>query len=125
MSFNSDVTASNYEFNQEYQVNNTTVSGAIESIGATGPTLGVFPGTGTSANAIGVVEILIPSYASTSFFKVAISTSYSAGGTAGETNARVQGATWKSTAAITAVTLNPPGAFHFIDGTTATLYGML
>lgn len=77
----------------------------------------------STANYAGACKLSVNNYASTTFFKEAISLSYlfNSGNT---TEAIVEGGMdWKNTAAITSITFTPAAAANFIAGTTAILYG--
>jgi len=113
---NSDTTAGNYVSNIFMQ---STGSGT-DTPGTDGAVIGILPGSGTNANAIGCIEALFPMYSNTAFRKPVIAHSYQVYSSA---LLRYEGFDWISTAAITDIVLTAI-AGAFTDGTTATLYGM-
>jgi hypothetical protein len=122
MIFNND-SGSNYDW-QRHTTTNTTDAAAV-SAGGTSLRAGILLGTGAAAaNNPGWGVIHIPNYAASVFNK----TFHSSGGAyTGTTAATFQSETdsgvWRSTAAITRITLTP-SAGSWIIGSTFTLYGL-
>lgn len=102
----------------------TSVSAVFLTAGTRG-TAGHAAGASATAGAMGVFEILIPYYAGTANQKgwqATGSVSPTDGSTASYINAQCNGK-WRSTAAITSITLLPT-AGNFKTGTRASLYAM-
>lgn len=122
MHFNND-TAGNYDSETIDAINTTLTSGA--QVATANNFIGGIPANTATANQAGMIEITIPNYASTTFFK-----NYLAVGGNDQTQLvadqimRITQGQWRSTAAINRVTI-VPGAGNFAAGSTATLYGML
>lgn len=125
LKINSDATAANYADSQ-YIYNNSNVTVIAVTISSTtaGAVIGDIPGSSGLATAVGMIELLIPNYAGTAFHKIlqAQSTSYF-NSTGAKLENFIISSIWKSTAAITALVITA-GATAFVDGTTATLYGL-
>lgn len=119
--FNGD-TGNNYDI-QISQANNTTVSASVAVAGATNY-IGQIPAGSDTANFAGSIEITIPNYSGSTFYKNYIGISGHARATAVSNQYnRVATGQWRNTAAITQVTLLPT-ANNFIAGSVATLYGL-
>jgi hypothetical protein len=121
MIFNND-SGANYDW-QRVTTTNTTVAGAV-SAGATSLRAGITLGTGAAAaNNPGHGVIHIPNYAATVFNKTfhAAGEAYT-GTTAATFQAETNSGVWRSTAAITRITLTC-SAGSWIIGSTFTLYG--
>lgn len=117
--FNNDTTDANYD-RQSLTVLGATVTGAYSS---SGRILCAVPGaTATTAHFAGTA-IEIPGYAGANR-KVAMArtTSPIVSGTSMQIEQR--GLMWKSTSAITRVTLTPNTGPNFVAGSTVTLYGL-
>lgn len=121
--FNGD-TGSNYD-QQIFYSNGTTVAAVASAASATAQFATILGSTAT-ANAAGMAILDIPAYASTTFLKVATSTG-GRFGTSGAT-ATYEAATfainWRSTAAITSVTIADLSGGSFVAGSTCSLYGI-
>lgn len=121
MTFNND-TAANYDW-QRYTTTNVTDAKAV-SAGATSLRAGVMTGAGaTATNNPGQSRISIPHYAGTVFNKTfhAQGSEFQTTAATGFVNEFSNGV-WRSTAAITRITLTP-SAGSLIIGSIATLYG--
>lgn len=118
---NGDTTSGNYSA-VVYTLGNASAaaSGTIAASSA-GVALLYCPGTSGNANAMGTCEIRIPNYAGTTFQKPMHSYGFECPGSSLFVANR--GCVWKSTAAISSLTITAAGT-AFVDGTTATLYGM-
>lgn len=99
-----------------------TGSGVSQGTAQTsGVTASIAAGSAT-ANHASAVEIVIPNYANTTFFKQAITNFFSSLGTAAFTQGRgIYGFQWLNTAAINRLTF-APAAGNFAAGSTITLY---
>jgi hypothetical protein len=121
--FNGDTTASNYTpeaFDESLFGAQNTSSNTSSTAGMM---MGRMPGSLNNANAVGHVEIFIPHYAGTSFYKIpsSIYSSYASNNGAPIVSGN-DAAVWKNTAAITNIVITAAGV-AFVNGTTATLYG--
>jgi hypothetical protein len=119
---NADTTAGNYRYQRDG--GSSTTTSAAQSVAANpGIAVGVLPGTGATANHAGKCEAVILSYRGTTFFKGGLAKAFYKTATA-DTDYAVQniGSEWRSTAAITSVTLKP-AAGNFVVGTTISIYG--
>ena len=81
------------------------------------------PGTSGKANAIGGGQIWITDYAQTAFHKVIQAQEFQVFGATPTKYDALSGFVWKNTAAITDLVLTCGGT-AYVDGTTATLYGL-
>lgn len=120
--FNSDASAL-YNF-QQVIINGTSVT-ASQAQSETRGYLGEISANTATANCASEHVITIHNYTGTSFFKQAVSlmnmvTSVGASGL----HVREIGTLWRSTAAITSITLLPDSG-NFVSGSTFTLYGMV
>ena len=121
MRFNGD-TGANYDAQSAY--GQTTSTGAAESVAATGVTLLDIAAASATANHAGVLDLLIAKYAGTTFIKTVDGTSTSSFGTGtGTLITRKLSGRWRSTAAITSITMLP-AAGSFVAGSSFTLYGL-
>lgn len=122
MLFNGD-TGSNYN-SERMNASGTSVN-AAQSLAAAAFTIGgVIPGSSASADYAGQVEIRIVNYAGTTFNKTYIAeAARSTADSSGNTLYGTSGGMWKSTSAITSVTLQINGGSAFVDGSVARLYG--
>lgn len=120
--FNGD-TGANYDW-QRTTITNATQGGSATA-GATAARMGLITSTGASAtNNPGGGRLFIPHYAGTVFNKTALSYTTEFQTTTNTGFLSEQGhMLWRSTAAITRVTLTP-SAGSFIVGSMATLYGL-
>lgn len=119
--FNGD-TGANYD-NQRFDAVQTG-TGVDDAFAATSGWLAQFPAATASATRPGSVDAVIPSYTDTTFHKQAISVGGEVNGTA--TNTTRWGGrfnNWRSTAAITSVTVLPL-ANNLLAGSSCTLYGV-
>lgn len=123
LKINGDTTSGNYTSSQ-YITGYTTTNTAVnaEASSAAGSPVCVIPGVQSNANALGSAEITIPNYAGTVFHKSVNSVDCSLDGPTGH-RTTVRFFVWKSTAAITDLVITCGGT-AFVDGTTATLYGL-
>lgn len=119
--FNGD-TGNNYD-SQYMQVNNTTVSGAINSAQSSIVSLGAAVGSSGTANRFGACRFTIPHYAGATNHKSVTGQSYADGG--GTTNAftRYGGGQWRSASAITSITAVISSG-NFKAGSRFTVYGL-
>jgi len=97
---------------------------AASNTGDTRGPIGNIPEANALANRAGIVEILIPHYAKTTFHKkwLARTNWHNSAGEAAPPARNLAG-TWRSAAAITDITILPNSG-NFVAGTVATLYGM-
>lgn len=115
----------NYVY-QIVQTANTATNGQSSGANPINYTvIGQLPGTSAPAGASGVVDIVIPGYAGTTFHKGASSlwsarTATGASGMLTGTGAMH----WLSTAAITSLTLTTGTTLGFLEGSRITLYGL-
>lgn len=121
--FNSD-SGSHYDY-QAVQGINTASSGFATATTTTG-FLSNFPGSTASTSEASPFFATIPSYTNTSFFKQVISSwgRFETTGTVSTYNAGQAASQWRSTSAITSITLIDAGGGNFVAGTTFTLYGI-
>lgn len=91
----------------------------------TNPTITFIPGSTSPASAFAYAEIIIPDYSNTAFRKVAYTESVAEQSDAGQAVWQTM-LTWKSTAAITQITLQPDGyaTDNFAIGSMYELYGI-
>ncbi len=119
--FNGD-TATNYDCVLNIAGPTTTVGGFGAYATAT-PFVGNLASNTTAVSYPGVVSMIIYSYSSTSFFKMATDVSAQPNSSSSNSFANNGMMTWKNTAAINAVKLFPNSG-SFATGTVITLYGM-
>lgn len=120
---NGDATAGDYSaVQQQGSFGGTALNGSGPTPTTSGVGIGLIPGTSGNANAIGCVDILVPNYRGTAFQKLIQSLSSESYGSGSGAIAK-RSALWKSTAAITSLKLTAGGT-AFVNGTTATLYGL-
>jgi len=85
-----------------------------------------FPAASAAANYPSQAEFYIPLYAGTTFYKTAsIINGVLATNTAGQINNEFSSAAWRSTSAITSITITDGGGGHWLAGSTFYLYGIL
>lgn len=117
--FNGD-TAANYSWQRLY--GQAATPAAAETAGDTRALAGWYPAASAAANMAGVVEMLIPHYRTTTFYK-----SFSAlsgyGGNAGQIMAGHHAGAWASVAVINRITLSPASG-NWVAGSRCTLYGV-
>lgn len=122
MRFNNDNTAANYTSTGRLGAQNAATFVTTVAASTSGVNFAVHPNAGnTSITATG--EVILAGYAGTTWHKRVVSTYGEDDGTTNITLA-VYTARWKSTAAITRVTILTDGT-AFTDGSTFTLYGLL
>jgi hypothetical protein len=123
--FNGDTTAADYMDTQQIgSSNGSTFSGSVAQTTA-GCVIGFIPGTLTSANAFGSLEVTIPYYAQTTFFKSAFGVVGEQWGqtSVGNTTVGTRWFSWLNTAAVNAMTFTAGGT-AFTNGSIFTLYGI-
>lgn len=121
---NGDATSGNYQASQlVYNNTATTAVGITVAASSAGADIARAPGTSGQANAMGAADILLPGYSGITFFKPIISNSLEFSGNAVVIFNMSIKSVWKSTAPITDIVLTAGGT-AFVDGTTATLYGL-
>jgi len=119
--FNAD-TGSNYDW--QSILGSAATASAGETFGETSAVLGNIPANTAGANLFGALTVEIPHYAQASNNKAAHAAFAMKSGTgSGALQAGALSAFWRSSAAITQVTLIP-GAGNFRSGSRATLYGL-
>lgn len=120
--FNND-TAANYD-HQIFYNNSTTVAG-VAAAAATSAQVGSVPAATSTAGQAAAATLDIPAYSGTTFRKTTISQSgmFRTEGTATTYEAAVFAGNWRSTAAITRITLFPSSG-NFAAGSVCSLYGM-
>lgn len=122
LQFNGD-TGANYD-RQRLTANSTTVA-ATESLAGTNADIGTMAGSTATSNLCGSGEIIIYNYRDTTFHKTGTSTNFfRQDNTTGNTLLRSYGFGWRSTSAITSVTLLMTGG-NYVAGSKFTLYGLL
>lgn len=120
--FNSD-TGANYDLQNIYGNNSVTV-GASASVAATAHNLGGISGASNAANYSSPVQLVIFSYAATTFYKSMLTTIGINSSTAINQLVETTSSTWRNTAAITSMTFST-GSGSFLTGSSFYLYGML
>lgn len=124
MKINSDGTSSNYTQEQFHENVNTTNNAGNNAASANGSVCCRIPGSQNNANAVGSATITIPNYKGTTFYKTVIGVyGQFFSNNAVPLDAGNDFFVWKNTAAITDIVLTAGGT-AFVDGTTATLYGL-
>jgi len=122
LEINGDTTSGHYLASQYVQGGNAVASAGLISSASTGSVICSIPGSLNNANTVGSAAIFIPNYSGTTFYKTAHSQAYEQYGASSDTMQN-WGFTWLSAAAINALLLTAGGT-AFVNGTTATLYGM-
>ena len=122
--FNNDSSA-NYD--SEQVTGAAAVAAAFEGLSETGINLGEMPGSTPIAGSVSARTVFIPFYAGTTFWKLATTShnlsSQTSGGQAGQQHSKHWAGRWRSTAAISSVTILA-GAGDFIAGSSFVLYGL-
>jgi hypothetical protein len=117
---NSD-TGNNYNF-ERFSLSATTAT-AAESLSTSSIEVATMPASTATAARAGSLDVRIPNYSNTVLHKNVYATNdLSFNDSTGNTQTRVHSGTWRSTAAITSLTLTP-GAGSFDVGSYACLYG--
>lgn len=117
--FNNDA-AANYTSERLF-ANATSVTGS-ESVSATSANAGGLAAASATANHAGMVEIVIPNFRGTTFFKNYTGVSgWTQALTTTNVNVDIRSGAWASTSAITRVTIIP-GAGNFVAGSRCTAY---
>lgn len=121
--FNADAGA-NYDHQFTYDYGNTTSHSSNESLAATSATAGDLTGASAAANNAGALEIFIPEYAGTTFFKN-FTGRWGGQGTTGTGDILVGHSfgQWRSTVAITSVTFLL-SAGNFVNASKIRIYGV-
>lgn len=124
LQINGDATSANYTQEIFHEEVNATNNGGNNAAATTGFFCGRIPGSSSNANAVGQTTVMLANYTRTTFYKTMTGWygSYF-GNNAVPLNSGNDFGVWKSTAAITSLTLTAGGT-AFVDGTVATLYGM-
>ncbi len=120
--FNND-SAANYD--QQYYTMRTS-PGNVVTAATTSINCAQVTAASDTAGAVGVSEIIVPNYAGTTLRKAIAWRGWAKETTDGTTTgyeSMVGGGEWRSTAAVTRITLTP-SAGNFIAGTRLTIYGM-
>lgn len=118
--FNND-TGSNYDYTQASFI---PTPGGSAADAATSIVCGSLLGATAPASTPTVMNLHLPNYAATVFFKEVTGTVFSRYGATTSNLAIVFGGNWRSTAAITRVTVFP-AAGNFILGSRLSIYGVL
>jgi hypothetical protein len=108
-------------FNNDSGTNYDYANSAGSSTGASSAQMGVTTGATATSGAPGTLNIMIPNYTGTTFWKQADGFG---GDARGVTNSGLSAGTWKNTAAITRITIFPSSGTHWVAGSRATLYGL-
>lgn len=112
--------------NYDYQVLHGTASSAlaVENFAVSSAQIGNVPASSAGVNLFGCQLVFIPHYAGTSNNKALVALSSSKTGTTTSLmDVAISACFWRSSAAITRITLLP-AAGNFVAGTRVTLYGM-
>jgi hypothetical protein len=123
LNFNGD-SSGTPPYNWQRLRGNASTADAFESVGTNNLSVAQIPGAASRANSFAMVEVLIPGYASTTWFK--IFTSYgmwSSVAGSGITSAFEYAGSYDSTAAITRVTLQGSGTANLVTGSQLRIYG--
>ena len=119
---NNDGTSGNYTATQRTGAVNGVAVVNTNAATANGSQAGLMPNSGTTSS-VGLTEVTIAGYTSTTFNKDVIYTGYDFT-TSGNGSIQSGGFQWKSTAAITRLTFTAGGT-AFTNGSIFTLYGLL
>jgi len=123
MTFNND-SGSNYDA-EFVNASGTSSPTSTNILGAAQNAIGMIPSALATAHYAGSLEVTIPNYAGTTFYKTYLSltgTAYQA--VAASMFNRFGHGQWRDTSAINRITL-APSSDEFDTGTMATLYGMI
>lgn len=119
--FNGD-TAANYDYSYMWAFQNAAASANFENATAN-PQIGLIAANTAPAGQPGSALLWLPLYAGTTFRKEWVCSGAMQDSDTARTFTTQQSGTWRSTAAITSITLSP-AAGSFVTGTTAVLYGL-
>lgn len=114
-------TGTNYD-RQGLRGNNVTAS-ALNSVGAAPQIIAALPAATAQTGVAGVIQLYIPRYAATTFYKQAIAAGGAAFTVAADGDIRQTVVQWRSTVAITRLTFTP-GTGPLAIGSEIALYGM-
>lgn len=121
VTFNGD-TGANYDVEKHYAASNIPGAGGV--INGTFFDPADAAGASSDAGAVSAVEILIPNYAGTTFHKTVTGKGFNPRAySAGNEYVMNTGGLWKSTAAVTRITVTPD-ANSWAAGSMASLYGL-
>lgn len=122
--FNGD-SAGNYDAEQDSASGSTAA--AFESLNQTGADIGEATASTAVAGSVSIMDVSIPWYTNTVFWKSLISThmlqAQTSGGAAGAIHSKQWVSRWRNTGAITSITIYPT-AGNFISGSSFVLYGL-
>lgn len=118
-------TSINLRFNNDSGANYSSNGSGGEQIGVTLIRIGACPAATGLADSAGIVEAIVPNYASTTFKK----NLWSSGGrvdalSGGNVTNETEIGFWNNTAAITRITI-AAGTGNFVAGSRLTIYGLL
>lgn len=123
LQFNAD-TGSNYDYSRLY--GGSSGPGNSNSTGQTTAQGVYFNGASAAANFASQVVYTVVGYAGTTFFKTVTAQNQSANsGSAGVIDNQIMSGAWRSTSAITSVSLIDGGGGHWVAGSTFYIYGVL
>lgn len=121
VTFNAD-TGTNYDVQKQYAAGSTPGSGGVASQAYID--LADASAASSDTGAVSAIEVLIPNYAGTTFHKTVTGKGFNPRAySAGNEYVMNTGGLWKSTAAITRITITPD-ANQWALGSRATLYAM-
>lgn len=96
---------------------------AQSSGGTTASWIGTLPGAGDTSDSFASIDLFIPNYANTSYYKVHYAESVTEG-MAASLYTRVFGSTWKSTSAINRITVAVNSGYSLAVGSSVNIYGI-
>lgn len=114
-------TGANYD-KQVLNANGTAVVASV-TLGATSWTHSV-PGASAAANFPGLLQAIIPNYAGTTFYKTGQLFQATNDTTAGNNQTSLLADTWRSTAAISRLSVTAGGGANLVTGSRLTIWGM-
>jgi hypothetical protein len=123
MVLNSDTTAANYSATQYTIGSGSTTTTNTAAASSSGIVVANIPGVLNQANALSAGRIIIPNYAGTTFWKAFITQYQSEFNSSPTISAGVMSGSWKSTSAVTSITINCPYT-AFVNGSVFSLYGI-
>lgn len=122
--FNGD-NAGNYNYQQMFATGNAVTASAFSAVATANNQCGEVAAASGVATESTFLTVMVPNYAASTFRKHANCTAGNEGAdTVGSINTWQTFITWKSTAAITQVTLLLASGANFVTGSTAILYGV-